>query len=1049
MDEERPAMAEQPLTGSDAEDTKIVSDSEQTRAGLSEDTVATKRTAGGAGLSTQQTRLVVGGMVLIVLLIIAGLFLPPISLGQRLGLGGDRTEAVAEQAAGETAGGDRFLIMAGGPVEDLVTTIVARSAFLADEAGEEWVAAAGAIPDNLTLVSDLYAISYEGEPVPGFADIQIPAEAQPYQTMDLYAWDGNRWSFVPVQVQAGADQITTAERDLPRAFAFMQTAAPADPVIAAHLLPTQELPAALLPLLTEVSVGTLTLNQDGQLLGELGEIPEGPSRRLIRATNTGAIVDTISLAAVLGDPALQQQNIAALVSQAQAGNFDGVNLDYQGVGPSQSQAFTSFVSDLAGALHAQGKLLVLTLETPYLQGSEWDTAGQDWQALGQIADAIYLQMPLDPAGYDDNGYAEQVVGWAVRQVDRYKLTALTTVSAVDRVGDSMREVGGSEALASFGEISFVTGAEEVAPGGELELSLTGLASPLEWDPASVSYQYTYEESGQAHRVWLSNEAAFAHRARFGNRYHLRGLAISGLGHVGDGSGYAAAINSYLGAGEAPQPLSAAVVWAVEDESGGIVASSSGELTFAWTAAQEPGLYLVRASFAQGDNVAELDEVTVNVMEPVVEEPEEEPEEEVAQATATPGTTGTPASVSVGDADAVANTMANVRNGPGLNFGIVGGVNQGDRVSLIGRNADRTWYQVVLADRTEGWIFAQLLIINSRVDTNALAVVEVEPPAGSVGAAPPPAIAPAVGGNFELGGQTHSLANPTLMKSAGMTWVKFQHKWGPGDSPGSVAGRIQQAHANGLKVLLSIPGADAYPSSIDFASYVQFLGGVAALGPDAIEVWNEQNIDFEWPAGQIDPASYVNNMLAPAYNAIKAANPNVMVISGAPAPTGFDNGTNAWADARYMAGVAAAGGGNYMDCIGVHHNAGATSPNASSGHPANSSHYSWYFFPTLNMYYNAFGGARRVCFTELGFLSGEDFGGVPSRFSWAGNTTVAQHAQWLAEAASLSANSGRVRMMIIFNVDFTHWGDDPQAGYAMIRPNGSCPSCSLLAQVMGR
>ena len=150
----------------------------------------------------------------------------------------------------------------------------------------------------------------------------------------------------------------------------------------------------------------------------------------------------------------------------------------------------------------------------------------------------------------------------------------------------------------------------------------------------------------------------------------------------------------------------------------------------------------------------------------------------------------------------------------------------------------------------------------------------------------------------------------------------------------------------------------------------------------------------------------------------------------------------------MAGVAAAGGGSYMECIGVHYNAGATSPNDESGHPAGGTHYSWYFWPTLNMYYNAFGGSRQVCFTELGDLSGQDFGGVPGRFSWAGNTTVAQHAQWLAEAASLSANSGKVRMMIIFNVDFTHWGDDPQAGYAMLRPDGGCPSCDLLRQVMG-
>ncbi len=322
-----------------------------------------------------------------------------------------------------------------------------------------------------------------------------------------------------------------------------------------------------------------------------------------------------------------------------------------------------------------------------------------------------------------------------------------------------------------------------------------------------------------------------------------------------------------------------------------------------------------------------------------------------------------------------------------------------------------------------------------------------PPPGSTPPPPPP---PITGGSFELGGQTQGFGNAALMRDIGMTWVKFQHKWSPGDDPSILAGRINDAHANGLKVLLSITGANTYPApgSINFSSFVNFVGGVAALGPDAIEVWNEMNIDFEWPAGEISPTSYVNNMLAPAYNAIKAANSNVMVISGAPAPTGFDNTTNAWADSRYIQGMAAAGAANYMDCIGVHHNAGATAPGATSGHPGGS-HYSWYYAATRDLYYNAFGGARKVCFTELGYLSGADFGGVPSRFSWATNTTVAQHAQWLAEAASLSSSSGRVRLMIVFNVDFTTYGDDPQAGYAMVRPGGGCPACDTLRTVMGR
>ena len=1010
----------------------------------------------------KHTGLIIAGIVLVVVLIIAGLLLPPISLAERLGLGGDNEASVAQvgsedpESADELSTSEAFTLSLNDSPKGVKSETLSHDSFTSGEEGDEWLAAADAIPPYLTLASDVYAIEYKDEAPPvGSAQIAVPGEAQPYQTLDLYGWNGQDWTFIPSQVNAEGNILVSAEGPVPQAMALMQTSKPAEPEIGAEVLPAQELPAAVLPFLSEVTAGTLTLAQEGRLLGELVPVPSGGYRQYLRATNTGAVVDTVSLSALLGNPNARQRNIQELVGRANAASMAGVNLDYQGVDPAQSDAFNSFVDDLAGALHEQDLDLIVTLETPLLKDGQWDTAGQDWQAIGQAADAIYLQMPLDPTLYGDSGEAEQVIVWAVRQIDRYKLSALLSANAIDAVGEARREVESDNALANFGDLELVKGTTELKPGETVEIALSGTAGDLEWDPESLTYKYTYEQADQPHEVWLNSEALLSHQSRLPNRYNVRGLAVRGLGKLVQADGYAAAMDSYLGTGEAPQPSSAAIVWAVEDESGGVIASSSGEdLTFEWEGIDIPGKYIVSADFAQGDNIASLGKLELTVGEAEPTATPEPVEEEVVEGepTATVVAAAQPANINPGDADAVVNTPANVRKGPGLAFGIIGGLNTGEKVTLTGRNEDVSWYQIQLGDGTEAWIFARLLTINSSLNPSALAVIEVEPPAavasGGGGAAPAPVIAPAAGGNFELGGQTHSLANPTLMQMAGMNWVKFQHKWGSGDTPEAVAGRIQQAHANGFKVLLSIPGANAYPSNIDFNGYVEFLGGVAALGPDAIEVWNEENIDFEWPVGQIDPASYVNNMLAPAYNAIKSANPNVMVIMGAPAPTGFDNGSNAWSDSRYMAGVAAAGGANYMDCIGVHHNAGATSPSAVSGHPAGNDHYSWFFGPTMNMYYNALGGSRPVCFTELGYLSGEDFGGVPSRFSWAAGTSVGEHAQWLAEAVSLAANSGRVRMVIIFNVDFTQWGDDPQAGYAMLRPDGSCPSCGLLGQVMG-
>jgi hypothetical protein len=48
------------------------------------------------------------------------------------------------------------------------------------------------------------------------------------------------------------------------------------------------------------------------------------------------------------------------------------------------------------------------------------------------------------------------------------------------------------------------------------------------------------------------------------------------------------------------------------------------------------------------------------------------------------------------------------------------------------------------------------------------------------------------------------------------------------------------------------------------------------------------------------------------------------------------------------------------------------------------------------------------------------------------------------AISRSASSGRVRLVIVWNVDFTGvYGSDPMGGYAIIRPDGSCPACDAL------
>jgi len=286
----------------------------------------------------------------------------------------------------------------------------------------------------------------------------------------------------------------------------------------------------------------------------------------------------------------------------------------------------------------------------------------------------------------------------------------------------------------------------------------------------------------------------------------------------------------------------------------------------------------------------------------------------------------------------------------------------------------------------------------------------------------------------------------------MFWVKRQVRWAPTSKAGDFFGLITEAHNRGFKVLLSVLGDPGFAVSANFSTYAAFVGELAGAGADGIEIWNEMNIDREWPTGSIGPSNYLP-MLQQSFNAIKAKNGNTLVISGAPAPTGFFGGCGGSGcdDKPYIEGLVAAGGLNYVDCLGIHYNEGVVSPTQSSGDPrGNPNHYSRYYQTMVDTYYNAAGGKKKLCFTELGYLSGQEWGTLPAGFLWKPpyNLTVDEHAQYLGQAAQLSKDQGKVRLMVVFNVDLTTFNSDPQAGYAIIRPNSTCPACDKLRAVTG-
>ncbi|MDJ0753997.1 MAG: SH3 domain-containing protein [Ardenticatenaceae bacterium] len=1004
---------------------------------------------GNNGNGSNPLPIVIGVGILAVILIGAGLYML---------FGNNPTDTTAVPEDGEAVQADS---LAGDAADEEVAVV--STADLA------------ALPGDLSPKGDI-AILVDGNAVSVSGGVQAAD--------DLYLWNGSEWVFVPSQVSPDGQQLILDGQPSGQEVLVVERPAPQTVAVGAEVSSEEGLPVDLLPYLNEVSVNGYLLGDNGQLEATPITMPSGGYQQYLYVTNAGVIVNQTGLSAILADEAAINAHVQELATAVQSGGYTGLHLDYQGAIAGQMANYTALIEQLASALDAQGSNLAVTLATPADNNGQWDTGGQDWSAVGTAADIVVVQMPLDPTAYIEGGQAELLLSWAARQVDRSKLTALFSANAIDKLGAGFRELPVADALAKVGDLEVADGETAVDPGTAVEFTLAGDATPLEWDGESLTYKYSYEEEGQMRTVWLNSDASLANRLRLADLYRLRGVMVRGLDGISNPTGYAAAVESYTAGGDIPQPAGAAITWSVENEEGGVVASASGEaLNFVWEGTEANGVYTVKAGFAQGDLTVDLSSAEITVGDGMVAdeaaeevavdeegEGEEVASEESEEEAAAEETTAEV--VISGSANAEVLQPSNVRNGPGLVYGIVDGLNPGSQVEVVGRSNDNLWYNISYPDGKEGWVYGQLVQVDSSVDIASLPVPAVtaspvaQAPATSGGggessgqqapaapAAPAP-VAPAnLGGGFELGGQLLGGAYAQASYS-GMTWVKRQHKWSAGNTGQEVAGMISEAHNAGFKILLSVPG-QLYPTSLpDFNAYTEFMRAVASLPdpPDAIEIFNEMNIEVEWPNGQIDPAMYTTQMLAPAYNAIKSVNPNILVISGAPAPTGFFQGGCSAAgcdDDAYMRGMAAAGAANYMDCIGVHYNEGIIPPSQRSGDPrGNSSHYTRYFWGMLDTYYNAFGGSRPICFTELGYLTPEGYGGLSSGFSWAANTTVAQQSQWLAEAVSLSANSGKVRMLIVWNVDSTTFGTDPQAGFAIIRPDGSCPACETLRQVMG-
>jgi hypothetical protein len=406
---------------------------------------------------------------------------------------------------------------------------------------------------------------------------------------------------------------------------------------------------------------------------------------------------------------------------------------------------------------------------------------------------------------------------------------------------------------------------------------------------------------------------------------------------------------------------------------------------------------------------------------------------------------------------------NVRAGPGTGYAVVATVERGSALEILALGPAGEWYQVTVPDLEEpAYVFAGLTDAAGTLDAlPQLTQDDVPPPPepqqiAAASAAPVNAPPPSGGGFFGYGVQAHMLgggidAAVNATANLGFNWLKQQVEWrvfegSQGNVDFSELRRIvDTASSRGVNVLFSVvnapdwarePGFDASVGGppVDPQTYAAFVGRLAGefcgSGLKAIEVWNEQNLHYEWGNKPLNPADYMN-LLRAAYGSIKGACPSMLVISGALTPAG-DAGPYARDDFAYLEGMYQNGLARYADGIGVHPSGYNVPPSVGwqeacgviqqTGNffngPCDTPHHSWSFRSTMEGYRNimvVYGDAnKRLWPTEFGWAVGPAVNGA---YAYANDNSLDEQAAWTVEAYQMMRGWGWVGPAFLWNLNF--------------------------------
>ncbi len=677
------------------------------------------------------------------ILVLAGLFLPPVSLVTRVTTIG---YAVVRPNADVSVPSDPPGAWLEIRRRAMRKTTRARLRTLVELPG--WTSA---LPTGYVLQGEVYHLDFQG-PLPDEAWLNVPLDVTPdmLHFVDPYGWDGSSWQWLSpsFDTNARARILLPLDRFSPRLVVLTLATAASTEVSAVLQEPPAVVPAAVAELPIIELRGYHLFTDDGSVSGRSFPVPSEVARVYGVVDNLEAHryrTDLVNNVLIL--PESRQRHREAIVSLARRDELHGVVLDYYGIAPDLQAVYTDMVRRLAEDLHAEGVELLVSVPMPHRTSSGWDGSPYSWRALGGAVDAVRVRLPDDAPL--ETEVLDGMVRWALEQVSRRKLQLAVPVQVRDVVGTEVRRIDFGDALGQILDLAKSDAPTRISPGSMVQVELPTVgAAELGRDPATGMWRFYYwDDNRRQHTVWMNDAAGLTPAFDIAIRYRLSRVALDGVS-VGLDPSIWRMVRTFTAGGEVPAvPSSYRLTWRLLDENGKLVQEAVQPLddpVFRFLAPSNEGAYQLSVSLVNDENrlVAYGDTWRVEVGAPLPPPPT--PTTNAIAIVPTPETyvtapapadearlqrtpvrvlvEGTPEAEEEGDYDGtVAYPSAELRDRPSLGGDQLSDLRIGQRVRVLGRDAGGRWLKVrVLSTGVEGWVYAQVLDL--LIDAGRLPVI---------------------------------------------------------------------------------------------------------------------------------------------------------------------------------------------------------------------------------------------------------------------------------------------------------------------------------------